>query len=69
VTGAVRPVTLKPVPVDAIAEIVALAFPELVSVTVCWLLLPTATVPNETLAGLAPRVELVTTPVPARVKV
>jgi len=46
VTGAVRPVTLKPVPVDAIAEIVALAFPELVSVTVCWLLLPTATVPN-----------------------
>jgi len=69
VTGAVRPATLKPVPVEEIAEIVALAFPAFVSVTVCWPLLPTATLPNETAAGLAPSVELVATPLPERVSV
>ena len=61
--------TLKPVPVAVMAEIVALAFPELVSVTVCWPLLPTETLPNDTLAGLAPSVALVATPVPVRVRV
>jgi hypothetical protein len=35
VTGVARPVTLKPVPLAAKAEIVALAFPVLVTVTVC----------------------------------
>lgn len=69
VIGAARPVTLKPVPVATMAEIVALAFPELVSVTVCWPLLPTETLPNDTLAGLAPSVALVATPVPVRVRV
>src|SRR5271156_2905710 len=69
VTGAAKPVMLKPVPVAAMEEIVALAFPELVSVTVCWPLLPTETFPNETLAGLAPSVALVATPVPERARV
>jgi hypothetical protein len=69
VTGVERPLALKPAPVVAIAEIVALALPEFVSVTVCWPLLPTETLPNETVAGLAPSVELVATPVPERVSV
>lgn len=69
VTGALSPVTLKPAPVTATAEIVAVAFPEFVSVTVCWPLLPTATPPNDTLAGLAPSVELVATPFPERTSV
>ena len=69
VTGVARPVTLKPGPVAANDEMVALAFPVLVSVTVCWLLLPTATLPNETLAGLAFSVELVETPIPDIVRV
>lgn|SRR5450432_2611909 len=69
VTGAVRPVTLKPAPTVVTAEIAALAFPVLVSVTVCWPLLPTATLPKERLAGLAPSVELVKTPFPERVRV
>jgi hypothetical protein len=69
VTGAVKPLTLKPAPVVATAEIVALAFPVLLSVTICWPLLPTATLPKETLAGLALSVELVETPFPERARV
>jgi hypothetical protein len=69
VTGVARPVILNPVPVGAIAEIVALALPEFVRVTVCWPLLPTVTLPNETPAGLALSVELVATPMPERVSV
>ena len=69
VTGAVSPVTLKPVPLAVSAEIVALAFPVFVNVTVCWPLFPTATLPNDTTAGLAPSVELVATPMPDKVSV
>ena len=63
------PVTPKPAPVAVNAEIVALAFPVFVSVTVCWPLFPTATLPNDIVAGLALNVELVATPVPDRVRV
>ena len=69
VSGAAKPVTLNPFPVATNDEMVALALPVFVNVTVCWLLLPTTTFPNETLAGLAPRVELVATPVPDIVRV
>lgn len=67
--GTPRPVTLKPAPVAEMAEIVALALPEFVRVTVCCPVLPTATLSNDTLAGLAASVELVTTPVPDRARV
>jgi len=43
---------LKPVPEALAAEIVTLAVPELVNVTVCDALLPTRTFPKLTLAGL-----------------
>ena len=49
-----RPLTVKPVPVRFAWEIVRDALPELVSVTVCEPLLPTATEPKATVAGLAP---------------
>ena len=68
VTGTDRPVALNPVPVALIAEIVALAFPVFVTVIVCGLLLPTDTLPNATLPGLATRVEFVATPVPTMLK-
>jgi hypothetical protein len=58
------PDALNPVPVELIAEIVALVFPVFVKVIVCWLLLPTATFPNATLPGLATKLALVVTPVP-----
>jgi hypothetical protein len=69
VAGAAIPETLKAAPLVVIAETVALAFPEFVSEIVCWPVLPTATLPNETLAGLAARVALEATPVPERVSV
>ena len=64
VTGTDRPVALNPVPVALIAEIVALVFPVFVTVIVFGLLLPTDTLPNATLPGLATKVEFVATPVP-----
>ena len=69
VTGVESPETLKPAPVAEIDEMVALALPELVRVMFCWPLLPTATLAKDTEAGLAPRVELVATPVPERARV
>lgn len=69
VTGVAKPITLKPLPVATSDEIVALALPVFVNVIVCWPLLPTATLPNDTFAGLAPRVELVATPMPDIVRV
>jgi hypothetical protein len=56
VTGTVKPLMLKPVPVALAAVIVTLAVPEFVSVIVCGLLLPTATLPKLTLEGFAVRV-------------
>ncbi len=67
-TGVESPEMLKPAPVVVTLEMVALALPELVSVMVCWPLLPTETLPKETVAGLAARVELVATPLPDMVK-
>jgi hypothetical protein len=53
VNGVDKPLILKPVPVTLAAEIVTLAVPEFVSVTICDPLLPTTTLPKLTLAGLA----------------
>src|SRR5437899_7518992 len=52
VSGRDKPLMLKPVPEALAAEIVTLAVPELVNVTVCDALLPTRTFPKLTLAGL-----------------
>ncbi len=68
VKGVESPVTLKPVPLELTAEMVALALPVLVNVTVCCPLLPTATFPNATLPGLAVRLEFVLTPVPTMLR-
>lgn len=54
VIGVASPLTAKPVP-DAVAcEMVMLAVPVFVNVIVCDPLLPTATEPKLTFAGLAP---------------
>lgn len=63
-SGTDSPDALNPVPLALIAEIVALIFPVFVKVIVCGLLLPTDTLPNATLPGLATNVEFVATPVP-----
>jgi hypothetical protein len=56
VMGSVGPVTVMPVP-DAVAcEIVTATVPELVSVTLCLLVDPTATAPKFTTVGLGVRV-------------
>jgi hypothetical protein len=54
VSGVVIPLTLKPVPEAVACEIVRLALPEFVKVTVWDPLLPTFTDPKFTLEGLAP---------------
>jgi hypothetical protein len=54
VKGVVIPLTLKPVPAALACEIVRLAVPEFVKVTVWDPLLPTLTDPKLTLEGLAP---------------
>jgi hypothetical protein len=69
VSGPEIPSAVKPLPAALIAEIVALALPLLVSVIVCWPLLPTETFPNDTLPGLAVNVELVETPLPIKVTI
>ncbi len=51
--GTVIPLTLKPVPLKLTADMVRLALPELLRVTLCEPLLPTGTFPKLTLAGLA----------------
>jgi hypothetical protein len=51
-SGKVCPVIVKPAPLTAACETVRLALPELVSVTVCVLLVPTSTSPKATLLGL-----------------
>lgn len=53
VSGAVIPVALKPVPETVTAEIVTVPVPPFVSVMVCELLVPAATLPNAVLVGAA----------------
>jgi hypothetical protein len=64
VNGTDSPVALNPVPVELIAEMVALVFPLFFNVIVCGLLPPTDTFPNATLPGVATKLEFVATPVP-----
>jgi hypothetical protein len=52
-TGAAIPEVLKPVPATVTEEIVTVALPPFVSVTVCELLVPVVTLPNAVLAGVA----------------
>lgn len=54
VTGRVSPLTLKTAPVTLAWEMVRLALPKLVKVTICELLLPTVTFPKLMLVGFAP---------------
>jgi len=54
VFGVTSPLTLNPVPVAVTWEIVKLAAPLFVKVTVCEPELPVATEPKVTVAGLAP---------------
>src|ERR1700704_3389814 len=63
VTGNVSPVTEKPVPVTFACEMVTFTPPVLVSVSDRLALLPTCTLPNERLVGLAESAPAVT-PVP-----
>jgi hypothetical protein len=63
-SGTDKPAMLKPVPEALAAEIVTLAVPEFVNVTVCDALLPTNTLPKLTLAGLG--VSCPCSPVPLR---
>lgn len=51
-TGSVIPVTLNPVPLALTPVTLSLAVPEFVTVTTCFAVVPTATPPNETVAGL-----------------
>ena len=62
VSGAVMPLMVNPVPEALAAEMVTLAVPELVNVTVCDPLLPTKTFPKLTLAGLAASVPCTAVP-------
>src|SRR5207245_2863303 len=65
VSGAVRPLALKPLPETLICEMLTLELPGLVRVTVCGaLLLPTVTFPKLRLVGLAVRRKVEVTPVP-----
>lgn len=53
VTGAVIPVTLKPAPVTVTEEIVTVALPPFVRLTLCELLVPVVTLPKAALVGVA----------------
>ena len=53
VTGAVIPVVLKPTPVTVTEEIVTVALPLFVRLTVCELLVPVVTLPKAALVGVA----------------
>src|SRR5437879_5998534 len=65
VSGAVRPLALKPLPETLICEMLTLELPELVRVTVCGaLLLPAVTFPKLRLLGLAVRRKVEVTPAP-----
>ena len=53
VSGVVIPVVLKPAPVTATDEIVTVALPPFVRVTVCELFVPVVTLPNAAVEGVA----------------
>jgi hypothetical protein len=53
VTGSAMPPTLKPVPLALTVVRFSLAVPEFVTVTTCFPLLPTRTLPKEIALGLA----------------
>jgi hypothetical protein len=53
VSGAVIPVVLKPAPVTVTEEIVTVALPPFVRLTVCELLVPVVTLPNAAVVGVA----------------
>jgi hypothetical protein len=53
VSGSVMPVALKPAPVTFICEIVVFAFPELVTVTDCVVLVPVVTDPKSSEPGFS----------------
>jgi hypothetical protein len=64
VTGAVIPVVLKPAPVTLTDEIVTVALPPFVRLTVCELLVPVVTLPKGAVVGVAANCDWV--PVPLR---
>lgn len=64
VSPAVSPLTVKPAPLTFTAEIETLAFPLLVSDTLCELLLPSFTLPKLKLVPLKLSVRVAATPVP-----
>ncbi len=64
VKGAVKPVIVNPAPLTPTLVMLTLVFPELLSVTVCWVLVPVVTELKFTLLGLAESVVLVATPEP-----
>jgi hypothetical protein len=66
VNGALNPEVLKPVPITVACEIVRLALPAFESVMVCELLLPTTTLPNVALDGVAAICAWVPVPLNAR---
>ena len=65
VTGAVIPVVLKPAPETVTEEIVTVALPPFVRVTVCELLVPVVTLPNAAVLGVA--ANCASMPVPLKV--
>lgn len=67
VSGAVKPITLNPVPVAVAWFTVTLALPEFCKVIVCVPLLETATLPKFTLPGFAVSVEVADTALPINV--
>jgi hypothetical protein len=64
VTGAAAPPIVKSVPVKLIALIFTFVFPELISVTVCWLLAPTGTELKFRLFAVLVRIAVELTPNP-----
>jgi hypothetical protein len=67
VSGRVSPLRLNPAPVTVACEIVRLAVPELVKVTLCEAVVPTRTLPKAMLVGVTVRPAW--TPVPLSVMV
>ena len=65
VSGTVSPATLNPVPLSLICETVTPELPVLVTVTLCVVLVPVATLPKLSETGLAVSCSADATPVPA----
>ena len=68
VAGRAGPLMLKPVPVTVVCEMIKLAFPESLRVTVCVFDMPTGTLPNAILAGTTEICGFTPTPLKATVK-